>query len=148
MAILNSLDYQIISLLQENGRMSSVEIAQRAGVSEATVRRRTDRLINKDIIRIVAVSDPFKMGFPLVVIIGLKVEPSQLSDTAETLARMNEIRFLGYSSGEYDLVFEAWFGSNEQLLAFISERLSKINGIRHVGVSHILEMVKYTYGGC
>ena len=145
MATLDTVDYEIISLLQEDGRRPSVEIAQRIGVSEATVRRRVERLIEQDIIRIAAVSDPLKLGFPVVVIVGLKVERGQLSEAAKALAVLSEVRFLGYTAGRHDLVFEAWFGSNQQLLEFLSQRLAGIAGIRDVEVSHVLEMVKYTY---
>ncbi len=145
MPILDEIDYRIISLLQEDGRRSNVDIAQRLNVSEVTVRRRINKLIKQDFMQMTAVTNPIKLGFPVVVLIGVKVERGFLNEAANSLAKLKEVRFLGKTSGRYDLVFEVWLGSNEQLLNFLSEQLGAFKGIGDAEVIHILEMVKYTY---
>ena len=62
---IDKIDSKIICLLQKDGRMANTEIAKRVGITEATVRNRINRLIEDDIIQIVAVSDPFKLGFEI-----------------------------------------------------------------------------------
>ena len=58
---------------------------------------------------------------------------------------MPEIRFAGVTLGSYDVVAEAWFHSNDELLAFLHERLSKIAGIQRIESLQVAKMVKYTY---
>jgi len=63
---LDAVDRQIISLLQQDGRTSNVEVASQVGVSEATVRKRLDRLLDEGVVRITAVPNATKVGFSTV----------------------------------------------------------------------------------
>ena len=55
---MDTLDRKIIALLESNGRASNARIARDVGVSEGTVRRRLKRLIQDNIINVVALPDP------------------------------------------------------------------------------------------
>ena len=59
---IDGVDCAIIQLLQKDGRITNIEIARKLKVSEATVRARMKRLIDDEIIQIVAVSDPRNWG--------------------------------------------------------------------------------------
>ena len=63
---LDAIDSEIISLLQKDGRATNIHIAKTIGISEATVRNRLQRLIDERIVQIVAVCDPFRIGFGIV----------------------------------------------------------------------------------
>ena len=69
---MDSLDREIIQLLQENGRLNNAEIARAIGVSEGTVRRRLKRLRDDSVIKVVAVPDVEKMGKSVTAMIGLR----------------------------------------------------------------------------
>ena len=60
---ISELDKRIIEHLQQDGRRPFTQIATALGVSEATVRARTNRLIARGILQIVGVTDPLKLGF-------------------------------------------------------------------------------------
>ncbi len=62
---LDSIDTGMISLLQKNGRLTNTEIARELNVSEATVRIRLKRLLDEEYIQIVAVSNPFMLGYEI-----------------------------------------------------------------------------------
>jgi Lrp/AsnC family transcriptional regulator for asnA, asnC and gidA len=145
MTNLDEIDLKIVELLQEEGRLSHSEIARRIGVSEATVRRRLAWLEQEDIIRIVAVANPFKLGFQIIAIIGLHVERSRLREIERALITYPEVRFLGVTIGGYDMIFEAWFHTNEELLEFLSDTLGKLEGIQRSESYQILRLSKYTY---
>ena len=55
---ISELDKRIIEQLQEEGRRPFTQIAADLGVSEAAVRARTNRMIDKGILQIVGVTDP------------------------------------------------------------------------------------------
>jgi Lrp/AsnC family transcriptional regulator for asnA, asnC and gidA len=61
--------------------------------------------------RIVAVADPFKLGFEIMAIIGVQTQKSAMHAVEDLLAAMDEVRFLGVTLGAYDLMLEAWFRS-------------------------------------
>jgi len=142
---LDELDHKIICILQENARQTNAEVASQVGSSEPTVRRRIERLLKEEVIKIVAVATPFQLGFNVVAILGIQIDHSHLTHIEEALSAMPEIRFAGVTLGSYDVVVEAWFHSNDALLQFLHEQLSKIEGIQRIESLQVAKMVKYTY---
>jgi Lrp/AsnC family transcriptional regulator for asnA, asnC and gidA len=55
---LDQLDRDIIRLLQQNGRRSNTEMARTLSVTETTIRNRVTRLVDEELINIVAVPTP------------------------------------------------------------------------------------------
>jgi len=62
-AKIDTVDSQMIQLLQKDGRISNTAIAKKIGIAESTVRTRLKRLMDENIIQIVAMSNPFDLGF-------------------------------------------------------------------------------------
>ena len=63
---LDDPDKAIVELLQEDGRRSYTGIAAAVGLSEAAVRTRVQRLIEGNVVQIVGVTDPLRLGFEIV----------------------------------------------------------------------------------
>lgn len=145
MTKIDESDRRIIDLLQEDGTLTNTEIAERLQTSEATIRRRRARLQNQDVIKVVAVANPFKLGFNIMAIVGIHVAKSMLGDVERALAEMQEVRFLGVTLGEYDLMLEAWFRSNDELLHFVTDTLAQVDGIQRTESFQIMRLSKYTY---
>ncbi len=132
-------------MLQENARLTNADVAAQVGSSEATVRRRVDHLLQDGVIKIVAVASPFQLGYHVVAILGIQIDHSHLEEIEQALYAMPEIRFAGVTLGSYDVVAEAWFHGNDELLSFLHERLSKTAGIQRIESLQVVKMVKYTY---
>lgn len=145
MTRLDELDHKIIAALQENARLPNADVARQVGSSEPTVRRRVERLLQHDIIKVVAVASPLSLGYHVVAILGLQIDHSQLDRIEAALQAMSEVRFAGVTLGSYDVVAEAWFHDNDELLSFLHGRLSKIAGIQRIESLQVVKMVKYTY---
>lgn len=139
---LDSVDHQIIRALQLDGRVSNVEIARQVGVSEATVRKRLDRLIADKVIQITAMPDAIQVGFSTVTFLSLNIDLSQVDRIADQVSRLPEVRSVHYTTGESDLVVEAWFSSSDDLLSFLTQQLTSIPGIKRVATSHVLRTIK------
>ena len=58
----SDLDKRIIEHLQQDGRRPFTQIAAEIGVSEAAVRARTNRLIDRGIVQVVGVTDPLSLS--------------------------------------------------------------------------------------
>ena len=82
---MNELDERIIKLLQIDGRASNARIAREVGVSEGTVRRRLRRLIQDDVIHVIAVPNLEQMGYATTALIGVQAEPGKVSEVADAL---------------------------------------------------------------
>ena len=75
----SELDKRIIEHLQQDGRRPFTQIAADLGVSEAAVRARTNRLVDRGILQVVGVTDPLKLGFQQMAMICVKCECSARS---------------------------------------------------------------------
>ncbi len=141
----SALDKRIIEHLQTDGRRPFTQIAADLGVSEAAVRARTNRLIERGILQIVGVTDPLKLGFQQMAMIGIRCERDRLVPVAEQVAEMPEVDYVVITAGAYDLLIETVCEDNEALLRFLTEKLRAIDGVRETETFVYLRMVKQTY---
>lgn len=141
----DAVDRQIMSVLQRDGRASNVAIAREIGVSEGTVRRRIDALVSADVVRIVAIINPYSIGLNTLVLMHLNVEPQRLGEVAEQLMDMSEVRYVSFTTGEHDILLEAMFPSNTELLLFIRDRISLLPGVIAFKTDIELQILKRSY---
>lgn len=141
---LSPLDKRIIEHLQADGRRPFTQIATDLGVSEAAVRARTNRLIERGILQVVGVADPGKLGFQQALI-GIRCEPGRLVAVADALATLPEVDYVVVTTGRYDILIETVSEDNEGLLSFLTERLQAIEGVRDTETFTYLRLVKQTY---
>jgi Lrp/AsnC family transcriptional regulator for asnA, asnC and gidA len=141
----SELDKRVIEHLQTDGRRPFTQIAAELGVSEAAVRARTNRLIERGILQIVGVTDPLKLGFHQMAMIGIRCESDQLVEVAEQIAEMPEVDYVVITAGTYDLLIETVCEDNEALLRFLTEKLRSLEGVRETETFMYLRLVKQTY---
>jgi Lrp/AsnC family transcriptional regulator for asnA, asnC and gidA len=142
---LDDLDRAIIGQLQDNGRRSNVAIARALRVTETTVRHRIERLISQGFIRITAVIDHRKTAYRVDVVILAEADRDRFLEVAERIARYPNVVYTGLTAGRYDLLIEALFESDEELLDFLTRKLGRSTGIRRSEVYHVLRTVKINY---
>lgn len=141
----DDLDLDIIAHLRQDGRKSHRELARILDCSEATIRRRVKSLIDDGHIRIVAIADPFRLGYKIDVIMGIEVKPGKINDVANHLAQLERVRAVTITTGVYDLVIAAMFQSNDELLDFVAKDVGSVDGIAATQTSHALRVVKRSY---
>jgi Lrp/AsnC family transcriptional regulator, regulator for asnA, asnC and gidA len=139
------IDLRIIRLLLADGSLTNAAIAEQLQTSEPTVRRRRTRLEQDGFIRLVGAVNPLKLGFNVVVIIGVHVLSSRIAAVEAELEKLPEIHFLGLTTGGYDLMLEAWLRSAEDIVRFTTQSLASIDGIVRTDVFQFLRLSKY-YG--
>ncbi len=138
---LDDVDRQILCLLQREGRIPYLSIAHQLGLAEGTIRRRVARLLEDKIVRIVGVTDPFRIGMHTVAIVGIKVERRKIEAITNSLCQLEEVRYALLATGKFDLVVEIVVESNEALLEFLI-KLGAIPGVLTTGTSLVLKVAK------
>jgi Lrp/AsnC family transcriptional regulator for asnA, asnC and gidA len=128
----DELDRAIIALLQPEGRMPFAEVATRLGVSEGTVRQRYRRLVNAGILQVVAVADPFKIGFNTI---------------AHEIALFPEVSYVVMSTGGFDLLVEVIAQDSEEFVRFLTEKLHRVEGVIKTETFMLLRVYKMNLGG-
>lgn len=140
---MDELDTAILELLEADARLPSSELARRLSVPEATVRRRVRLLRARGVLRIVALLAPEAIPGRVEVLIGLRVDLSQLDAAAHALARRRELRFVYIATGEFDLLAEGAFASHAALHAFLLEQVGSLSGVRDARTFVILRTLKF-----
>lgn len=128
--MLDELDVRLIALLQADGRASNIELAKKVGVSEGTIRRRFRNLIKDEVIRVVAIPDPAKLGRGTAALVGLQVDPAQVDAAATRLAEIPEVQYVAVTTGAYDIFLWVALASPEELSSFLRLQVGSIEGIR------------------
>jgi Lrp/AsnC family transcriptional regulator for asnA, asnC and gidA len=143
--VVDEIDRAIIRILQRDGRASNTEIGRALDLTETTIRKRIARLISERLINVVAVPTPLAVGMTTSVIIGISVRLGDLETVSDRLVHYPEVRYVGLSTGRYDLIIEAFFNDNEHLLSFVSNELGSDPAVRQVETSLILKVAKFSY---
>jgi Lrp/AsnC family transcriptional regulator, regulator for asnA, asnC and gidA len=141
----DELDLQLIGHLREDGRKSNRELARELGYSEATVRRRVRVLIDEGHIKIVAIADPYRLGFTIDVIMGVQVAPGTVTEAARGFAAVENVRAVTITTGAADLIIAALFRSNDEMLQFMSKGLAEIPGVVQITTSQAIKVVKRSF---
>jgi len=141
----SDLDKRIIEHLQQDGRRPFTQIAADLGVSEAAVRARTNRLVERGVMQIVGVTDPLRLGFQQMAMIGVRCASNRLMEVAARCAEMPEVDYVVITTGSYDMLVETVHPDNESLLQFLVTKLRAIEGVSSTETFMYLRMVKQTY---
>jgi len=128
---IDKIDRKIVDLLMEDGRMPSAEVARRIGnVSERVVRYRIENLVQEGIVRICAIPNPKKLGYPIVADVKVYVGSGRVREVASQLVDYDCITYVGCSIGDTDLGFQIVAKTNEELYAFITDIVGNIPGVQ------------------
>lgn len=144
-AELDEVARMMVLLLQRDGRLSLADLAKQVGAAEGTVRRKFNRLLEEGVIRIVAVTDPFKVGVEAPVSIGLRVEPGRIREVAARLAEFPQVRKIVGTAGEHDIILECYFPSRRELNEFLTDQLAHIPGVKDRTISLLLDIYKEAF---
>ena len=139
----DAIDLKILKMLQEDGRRSFTEIAEKLKLSESTIRKRVQALQKKEVIKKFTIEvDPFKMGIRTVAIVGVDVDATKLLEAAQKLCEIKEVRSVATSTGDHMIMTEIWTKDGRELTKLISEKIGKIEGVKKICPAIILEKLK------
>jgi Lrp/AsnC family transcriptional regulator for asnA, asnC and gidA len=141
---LDDADKALIELLQTDGRMSYTRLAGEVGLSEAAVRQRVQRLIEGNVVQVVAVTDPLRLGFRRQAMVGVKTE-GDIASIADLLAAIPEVDYVVFVAGSYDLMFEIVCEDDDHLLSILNDKVRSIPGVRTTDTYTYLRLHKQTY---
>lgn len=141
---LDDLDFSILMLLQEDGRMSFTVMAEKLGVSISNIRMRVGKLIEDKTIQIVGRVNPEKVGFHAYAHIKISVRPANLiQEVANKLIPLPEVSFLATTSGDFDIEVDLMCRDNTHLVQVINESISSIEGVYQTKTDMYFKVLKY-----
>ncbi|MCL0082524.1 Lrp/AsnC family transcriptional regulator [Dehalococcoidia bacterium] len=140
--MLDKLNQRLIQELQNDGRTSNRVLARKLGVSEGTIRKRISDLRSRNVIKIVAQPDPYRLGCRFICIMGLEVKLADLHAVGEELAQCPNVYYLAHVTGAVDLMAILLFRDSEGLADFIRDKISKIPSILKTQTFVNMDIVK------
>ena len=135
---ISAADEQLLSLLREDARASTAEIARKLGLSRTTVQNRIARLEQQGVIRgyTVRVDDELERDRIRAHIL-ITLRPKQMAAVVKSLQGMHEVRVLYSISGGHDLIALAVTASVGEM-DVLTDRIGAIDGVERTLSSIIL----------
>ena len=144
-APISALDRSIIDALQRDGRRPYTQIAADLGVSESTVRQHTERLIARGVLQVVGVTDPLRLGYDQMAMVGVRCESERLLSVADEIALLPEVTYVVVTAGAYDLLVETVCRDTAELLSFLADKLRRIPGVVSTETFVYLRITKQSF---
>ena len=144
---LDAIDLRLVSELQENARLTNVELAERVGLSPSPCLARVRALEASGLIaRYVTLLDPAAVGLNVSVFIQVSLEKqvdANLQRFESAITLMPEVMECYLMTGDSDYMLRVVVADVPALQQFIVERLTKIPGVSNIRSSFALKQVKF-----
>jgi Lrp/AsnC family transcriptional regulator, regulator for asnA, asnC and gidA len=116
------LNWNIVSLLQEDGRLPFSTIADKLGVSEGTVRNRVKQLRDENVMNIGATVLAQAFGYSWNSIVFVKIaQNAHIDEVGERLAALGDVYYVVQLSGRFDLGVASYHRDREHFCTFLAE---------------------------
>jgi Lrp/AsnC family transcriptional regulator for asnA, asnC and gidA len=137
------INWKIIELLQEDGRMPFSTIAERIGVSEGTVRNRVNQLREDKVMEISASVLPEAFGYTWNSVVFIKLNArANIDKVAERLAKISEVYYVVHITGVHDLAITSYHRDREHFREFLNEHFYGHDDIVSVDANVNLKVYK------
>jgi DNA-binding Lrp family transcriptional regulator len=144
---LDSIDRHILTVLQDNGRITNVELAEQVGLSPSPCLVRMKMLEAEGFIRqYVALLDARAVGLGVNVFVQVsldrQVEPS-LRAFESAISKRTEVMECYLMTGTSDYLLRVVVPDLDEYQLFVTDFLSRVPGIGSIRSSVALKQVKY-----
>ena len=143
---LDKTDRRILDVLQRDGRISVTDLAERVGLSSTPCARRIKQLEASGLIQgYAAIVDPKRAGQTIQAIVQIKLEHHSdeiVERFRRTLIDRPEVLACYTMTGEMDFLLHVIVRDIDALSDFTLRRLLRVQGVRDVRSSIVLETVK------
>jgi len=145
---LDEVDVQLLSLLQQDGRITNADLAKKVGLSPPSVLQRVRVLEKAGLIKgYFGILDAEKLGLRITALamISLSLHQEQpIERFRRSVNDIPEVLECYHVSGEFDFLLKIVVKDIRAYEQLIRERLSKIKGIQQIKTSFVLATTKHT----
>ena len=145
---LDDIDLKILEALQDNGRITNRELADKVSLSPAPCWRRLRALEANGVIqRYAALVDPTKVGLSVQAFAHISLENHHSATVAQfdaSIARIPEVLECHSTSGDHDYMLKIIVANMAAYETLLSKKLLQIPAVRTVNTSFSLRQKKLT----
>ena len=142
---LDKTDLKILQVLQENGRLSNVELSERVALSPSPCLRRLKQLEDQGVIQsYAALLKPARLGLNLQVFIRVSIEKTQEAREkfSEAMQSWQEVLGCYALTGESDYMLHAFFTDMDAFSYFVLDVLLSHSYVQEARSSFVLKEIK------
>ncbi len=139
---IDDTDYRIITLLAQDARQSARSIARQLGMSPGAISERIARLESSGVITGYHASiDVAVIGYPMQVLIGLRVRPGQapLAQTIDRLMAIRNVQSVSVVTGDWDLMAKLVVADTRQLKEILVDHIWTCPGVDNAHTMTVLD---------
>lgn len=144
---LDAIDRRILAALQENARLTNVELADAAGLSPSPCLRRVRDLEETGVIRrYVTLLEPAAVGLPVSVFVNVTLErqSEQAIERFEAaILKWPEVMECYLMTGDADYLLRVVTADLSAYERFLMDHLTRVPGVASIKSSFALKQVKY-----
>ncbi len=128
---IDKLDRKILSIIINNARIPSKDVAEECGVSRAAIHQRIQRMIDLGVITGSGYHvDPHLLGNHTCTYVGIKLERgSMYRQIVPELEKIPEVVECHYTTGPYSMLIKLYARDNAHLMEVLHERIQHIDGV-------------------
>ncbi|HVY43431.1 MAG TPA: Lrp/AsnC family transcriptional regulator [Hyphomicrobiaceae bacterium] len=145
---LDAIDRRLLAILQENGRLTATELAERVGLTTSPCLRRLRLLEEAGVIRgYTALLDQSQVGLPVSVFVSIKLERQKedaLRRFEDAVKDCPEVLECYLMTGPRDYLLRVVASDLQDYERFVKETLTRIDGIANIESSFALGQVKHS----
>ena len=147
---LDRVDKQILQLMQDNARISNLELADSIGLSPTPCSRRVKRLVESGLIsNHVTLLNPTELGLNLTAMIGITMDrhtPERFEHFEDAIKQLPEVMECLIVTGQSaDFLLKVIVKDMQHYEKFLLGHLTKLEGVTGVHSSFVLrEVIKKT----
>jgi Lrp/AsnC family transcriptional regulator for asnA, asnC and gidA len=140
-APLDELDRRLIDLLQDDGRRPISDLARTLQTNAKTVRRRVERLLERKIIQITAVTTPEALGYGAIALVGLEIDGTRPATAiAQELAELPAADYVVATTGRFPVYVELFCRDRAELARTVDDHVRTVAGVRSAEVFPYLSL--------
>ncbi|ASK87779.1 Lrp/AsnC family transcriptional regulator [Sphingorhabdus sp. SMR4y] len=147
---LDEIDLKILQRLQDDGRITNVELANSVGLTAPPCLRRMRALEDEGVINSYhAAIDPAKMGYTITVfaMVSLKSQAeADLQAFEEHVQQLPEVRECYMLNGEIDFILKVVAKDLQQFQSFLTSQLTSAANVASVKTSLTIRSAKHLPG--
>lgn len=129
---LDATDIRMVSILAEDGRMSTRQLAKALSVSELTAQRRLKRLIDERIITIRGMVKAHSLGLPVVAYIELSVAQANVQSALTALTKIKQMHVVTQCTGIFNVLCVFTSPSQGDLEEVLRDNVYTVEGVHRV----------------
>ncbi len=133
---IDQFDEKILRVLQQDGRMTSIELAEAVGLSPSSCQRRQRELEQRGVIRgYHADVDPAVLGQSLAVFAAVQLQRHVRSDVQsfqKAVKQLPEVLEVHHIAGAFDYLLRIAVADLESYETFHADRLTALPGVSHI----------------